>query len=107
MATDFHSPDQFDLTASRRELILACQNSSSPRFSRIVQIDALPGGRAFHCLPGAARIDGPFPLDKFLSFEGVYVADEVPAFFANHILSTYHRDITLSPHTRPERPAPT
>lgn len=92
MATELLTPDQVDLTESRRALILVWQDPDSRRFSKVGQIDALPGGRvAFHYFPGSAAVKGFVPLDEFPSFDGVYVSDEVPAFFANRILSADRR----------------
>ncbi len=92
MATELLGSDQIDLTASRRALILVWQNPETRRFSKVGQIDALPHARiAFHYLPGAANVDGFVHLDEFPSFDGVYVSDEIPAFFANRILSADRR----------------
>lgn len=92
MATTLRSPDDIDLSVSRRALILVWQNPVSRRFTKVGRIDALPDQRfAFQYLPGASE-DAEFaPLDEYPQFGAVYVSDEVPAFFANRILSAERR----------------
>lgn len=88
MATQALNPQELDLTSSRRTLVLVWQNPVSRRFSKVGQLDALPGGRfAFRYLPSAWE-DAEFqPLLEYPDRDAAYVSDEVPAFFANRILS--------------------
>lgn len=77
-----------DLTASRRTLLLVWQDPSSGRFIKVGQIDALPGSRlAFHYLESAWDAPNFVPLVEYPERHVVYISDEVPAFFANRILS--------------------
>lgn len=88
MATHALDPRQIDLTASRRTLVLVWQNPVSRRFSKVGQLDALPEGRiAFRYLPSAWRDPDFQPLFEYPDRAAAYVSDEVPAFFANRILS--------------------
>lgn len=92
MATKLFSNDQFDLSTSRRALVLVWQNPDTRRFVRVGQIDALPGDRfAFHYLTGAEAESGFVALDEFPNLNQVYVSNEIPAFFANRILSAERR----------------
>lgn len=92
MATKLFTFDEVDLSTSRRSLVLVWQNPDSHRFIKVGQIDALPEERfAFHYLPGAADEQGFVALDEFPHLDGIYVSDEVPAFFANRILSAERR----------------
>ena len=88
MATHTLDRDQLDLTASRRTLILVWQNPTSRLFIKVGQLNALPGGRfAFHYLAGAWNDPDFVPLLEYPDRDAAYVSDEVPAFFANRILS--------------------
>ncbi|WP_295839682.1 HIRAN domain-containing protein [uncultured Microbacterium sp.] len=88
MATQALDRDQLDLTASRKTLILVWQNPESRLFAKVGQLDALPSGRfAFHYLPGAWDDPAFVPLLEYPDRDTAYVSDEVPAFFANRILS--------------------
>lgn len=88
MATQALDPQTLDLAASRRALILVWQNPESHRFIKVGQLDALPAGRfAFQYLPSAWADPQFVPLLEFPDRGAAYVADEVPAFFANRILS--------------------
>lgn len=92
MATQLLTNDQVDLSTSRRALVLVWQNPDTRRFAKVGQIDALPGGRfAFHYLSEAATEPGFVALDEFPESDRIYVSDEIPAFFANRILSTERR----------------
>lgn len=88
MATQALHPQQLDLGQSRRTLVLVWQNPVSHRFVKVGQLDALPGSRfAFRYLP-TAWTDPKFnPLLEYPDPDAAYVSDEVPAFFANRILS--------------------
>ncbi|GAA1681190.1 HIRAN domain-containing protein [Microbacterium lacus] len=88
MATQALDRDQLDLTASRKTLILVWQNPVTRLFVKVGQLDALPGGRfAFQYLPGAWNDPAFVPLLEYPDRDTAYVSDEVPAFFANRILS--------------------
>lgn len=88
MATRALDRDQLDLTASRKTLILVWQNPVSRLFVKVGQLDALPAGRfAFQYLPGAWEDSSFVPLLEYPDRDIAYVSDEVPAFFANRILS--------------------
>jgi hypothetical protein len=77
-----------DLTSSRRTLLLVWQDPSSGRFIKVGQIDALPKSRlAFHYLESAWDASNFVPLVEYPERHVVYISDEVPAFFANRILS--------------------
>lgn len=92
MATKLLPLDEVDLGTSQRALILVWQNPVSRRFTKVGQLDALPGKRfAFHYFPGIAEHEDFVPLDEFPSLTHAYVSDEVPAFFANRILSAERR----------------
>lgn len=92
MATELRKRDDVDLATSRRSLVLVWQNPRTRRFTKVGQLDALPGGRfAFHYLP-SGRDDADFQaLDEYPQRDGVYVSDRVPAFFANRVLSSERR----------------
>lgn len=88
MATHALDRDQLDLTASRKTLVLIWQNPESRLFAKVGQLDALPAGRfAFQYLKGAWSDHAFVPLLEFPDRNAAYVSDEVPAFFANRILS--------------------
>lgn len=88
MGTHALDPVQVDLTASRRTLILVWQNPVSRRFVKVGQLDALPYARfAFRYLPNAWEDPEFVPLLEYPDPDAAYVSDEVPAFFANRILS--------------------
>lgn len=92
MATELLALDQVDLTVSKRALILVWQHPETRRFVKVGQIDSLPRGRfAFHYLPDVADVADFVPLDEFPNLDRAYVSDEVPAFFANRILSSERR----------------
>lgn len=88
MATQALDRDQLDLTASRKTLILVWQNPVTRLFVKVGQLDALPSGRiAFHYLSAAWNDPAFVPLLEYPDRDSAYVSDEVPAFFANRILS--------------------
>lgn len=88
MATRAHDLTELDLTSSRRTLVLVWQNPTTRRFLKVGQLDALPGNRlVFHYLPTAGDDPAFQPLLEFPDLNAAYVSDEVPAFFANRILS--------------------
>ncbi|MGN7949201.1 HIRAN domain-containing protein [Microbacterium sp. 22215] len=92
MATKLLPLDEVDLGVSQRSLILVWQNPTNRRFMKVGQLDALPGKRyAFHYFPEIAKVEDFVPLDEFPSLTHAYVSDEVPAFFANRILSAERR----------------
>lgn len=89
MAMQTLSPDQLDLTSSRKTLILVWQNPTTRRFVKVGQVDALPGGRvAFQYLESAFDDPDFLPLLEYPNRDTAYLSDEVPAFFSNRILST-------------------
>lgn len=89
MATKSVELNRLDLTDSRRTLVLVWQNPVSHRFVKVGQLDALPAGRvAFQYLPTAWDDPDFVPLLEYPDRHTAYVSDEVPAFFANRILST-------------------
>jgi hypothetical protein len=88
MATQALDRNQLDLTTSRKTLILVWQNPVSRLFVKVGQLDALPVGRfAFQYLAGAWSDPEFVPLLEYPDRDTAYVSDEVPAFFANRILS--------------------
>jgi hypothetical protein len=88
MATQILEPTEVDLSTSRRTLLLIWQNSSTRRFIKVGQFDALTDGRfAFRYLDGAWDDPTFQPLVEFPERGCVYVSDELPAFFANRVLS--------------------
>lgn len=92
MATQLLPLDQVNLGVSQRALILVWQNPASRRFTKVGQLDSLPESRfAFHYFPEIADVKDFVPLDEFPSLNHAYVSDEVPAFFANRILSAERR----------------
>lgn len=88
MATQALDREHLDLSASRKALVLVWQNPASRLFVKVGQLDELPAGRfAFHYLAGA-WVDPAFvPLLEYPDRDTAYISDEVPAFFANRILS--------------------
>lgn len=88
MATQALDPRQLDLANSRRTLVLVWQNPISHRFVKVGQLDALPDARfAFRYLPSAWTDPQFNALLEYPDPHAAYVSDEVPAFFANRILS--------------------
>ncbi|MCU1410594.1 MAG: hypothetical protein JWR04_1301 [Rhodoglobus sp.] len=88
MATEALDPLQLDLASSRRTLILVWQNPASRRFIKVGQLDALSAGRfAFRYLASAWDDPAFNTLLEYPDRNAAYVSDEVPAFFANRILS--------------------
>lgn len=88
MATQVLERDQLNLATSRGTLVLVWQNPTTGRFVKVGQFDALPDAHfAFQYLPSAWD-DGDFsPLLEYPDGEAAYLSDELPAFFANRILS--------------------
>ncbi len=79
------------MTAVRR-LLVVWQNPATRRFVRVGELDELADGRmAFSYLESAADDPDFFPLDEFPDLSRSYVADGLPGFFANRVMST-HRD---------------
>ena len=88
MATQALDRTELDLTGSRKTLILVWQNPVSRLFLKVGQLDALPAGRfAFQYLATAWTDPQFVPLLEYPDRDTAYVSDEVPAFFANRILS--------------------
>ena len=88
MATEALDIAAADLTSSRRTLLLVWQDPASGRFIKVGQIDALAGSRlAFHYLDSIEHEPSFVPLVEYPDRHLVYISDEVPAFFANRILS--------------------
>mgnify|MGYP002735279367 FL=1 len=78
-----------DLARSRRTLILIWQNPKSRRFVKVGQVDSLPDGHvAFQYLDSAWDDPDFVPLLEYPDLEAGYVSNELPAFFANRVLST-------------------
>lgn len=89
MATRILDLASLDLSTSRATLILVWQNPVSRRFVKVGQLDALPGRRfVFRYLESAWDDSAFVPLAEFPGRDVAYITDEVPAFFANRILST-------------------
>ncbi len=88
MATQMLDRRDLDLTASRRTLVLVWQNPVSRRLVKVGQLDALPDAHfAFQYLSSAWDDPSFVPLIEYPDRGAAYVSDEVPAFFANRILS--------------------
>jgi hypothetical protein len=89
MATQALERHELDLAQSRGTLVLVWQNPASHRFVKVGQLDALPHGRfAFQYLASAWSDPEFNPLLEFPERDVAYISDEIPAFFANRILSS-------------------
>ena len=65
------------------------QDPTDRRFVKVGQLDALPNARyAFHYLPAAAAETNFTPLVEYPRLDALYVSNEIPAFFANRVLSS-------------------
>lgn len=88
MATELLEPAKAELSASRRALLLVWQNPKSRLFATVGQLDALNGGRFAFRYFESAWVDPDFqPLVEFPDRNRVYLSNELPAFFANRVLS--------------------
>lgn len=88
MATELLEPADVDLSATRRSLLLVWQSPVSRLFTKVGQLDALVHGRFAFRYFASAWDDPDFqPLIEFPERDRIYVSDELPAFFANRILS--------------------
>lgn len=88
MASELLRLTEVDLSATRRSLLLVWQSPASRRFSKVGQLDALPHGRfAFRYFESAWDDPDFQSLVEFPERNGIYVSDELPAFFANRVLS--------------------
>lgn len=93
MATQLQKREHVNLIESRRTLTLIWQNPATRRFVKVGRFDALPSGSyAFQYLPSAFEDRDFAPLEEYPERLGVYVSDEVPAFFANRIRSAERPD---------------
>lgn len=89
MATELKLRSEVDLSTSRRSLLLVWQSPASRRFIKVGRLDLLAEGKfAFHYLPGDAADTEPLVLDDYPELDRVYVSDELPAFFANRVMSS-------------------
>lgn len=89
MATQALDPAALNLTDSKGALALVWQNPTTRRFVKVGRLDALPNAHyAFQYLPTAWDDEDFVPLVDFPDRAAAYVSDEVPAFFANRILSS-------------------
>ncbi len=88
MATELKSPVDVDLSTSQRSLLLVWQSPASRRFVKVGRLDLLAGNEfAFRYLPDDAGDTEFFELDDYPERDRVYVSDELPAFFANRVMS--------------------
>ncbi|WP_166866682.1 HIRAN domain-containing protein [Salinibacterium sp. ZJ70] len=88
MATKVVDINATNLAKSRRTLLLVWQDPNSRRFMKMGQLDALEGNEyAFHYLPEATH-PGFAPVAEFPLLDVAYVSNELPAFFANRVLSS-------------------
>ncbi len=88
MATELKSPVDVDLSTSPRSLLLVWQSPASRRFVKVGRLDLLAGNRfAFRYLPDDASDAEFFELDDYPERDRVYMSDELPAFFANRVMS--------------------
>lgn len=93
MATKVLERKELDLTSSRKTLVLIWQNPVSRRFVKVAQVDALDDGHvAFQYLDSAWQDEDFVPLLEFPRPEAAYVSNELPAFFANRVLSSGRPD---------------
>ena len=89
MATELKSPLDVDLSTSRRSLLLVWQNPASGRFIKVGRLDLLAEGKfAFHYLQSDGADSETLELDDYPERDRVYVSDELPAFFANRVMSS-------------------
>ena len=89
MATELKSPVDVDLSTSQRSLLLVWQSPASRRFVKVGRLDLLAGNRfAFRYLPDDSSDAEFFELDDYPERDRVYVSDELPAFFANRVMSS-------------------
>lgn len=89
MATEVLDRSSADLSTSYRTLLLVWQDPASRRFIKVGQLDALSDSRfAFQYLDAARGEESFAPLADYPNLDAVYVSDEVPAFFANRVLSS-------------------
>jgi len=89
MATELKSRSEVDLSTSQRSLLLVWQNPASRRFVEVGRLDLLAEGKfAFHYVPSDAADSDAFVLDDYPDRDRVYVSDELPAFFANRVMSS-------------------
>jgi len=88
MATELKSPVDVDLSTSQRSLLLVWQSPASRRFVKVGRLDLLAGNRfAFRYLPDDSNDAEFFALDDYPERDRIYVSDELPAFFANRVMS--------------------
>lgn len=89
MATETLERADLDLSLSRKALVLIWQNPETRRFVKVGQVDSLPDGYvAFHYLDSAWDDPSFVPLMEYPDRDLAYVSNELPAFFANRVLST-------------------
>ena len=88
MATKTIGRNELDLTSSRKTLLVLWRNPTSNRFAKVGQVDALPDGHvAFQYLDSAWKDPDFSPLIEYPDRNAAYVSNELPAFFANRVLS--------------------
>lgn len=89
MATTSVEKATFDVSQSRRTLLLIWKNPSTGRYTKIGQLARLDGQRyAFYYLDEAWEEPEFAPLLAFPDRNSVVVSDALPPFFANRVLST-------------------
>lgn len=88
MATQLVTATDPALTSVRRSLLLVWQNPQSRRFLRMGRIDLLAHGRfAFRYAQESVSDPEFVPLVDYPDVAAVYLSDELPAFFANRVMS--------------------
>lgn len=88
MATQLVNAADPALTSVRRSLLLVWQNPESRRFLRIGRIDLLAHGRFAFRYDQESVGDPEFvALIDYPDVDAVYLSDELPAFFANRVMS--------------------
>lgn len=75
--------------APARSLLLVWRNPTSRKYSRVARLEKDQEARFnFHYLESARSVEGFYPLDEYPHFEGLYSSPELPAFFANRVMSS-------------------
>lgn len=88
MATISTSSSVDALPKVQRRLFLIWQHPDTHQFIRVGQLSELIDGRYVFEYTDGAEVDGFHPLVEFPERDHTYVADVLPAFFVNRLMST-------------------